>query len=87
MRIDDPDAIEVLRRRAIELQIPQRVHSASKSRTLFVPADDEGFHVLGEGVALRAADIDVVWTSGYRFPRLSRWTDVPCRSSSASKRC
>jgi 3-hydroxyacyl-CoA dehydrogenase len=24
---------------------------------------------LGEGVALRASDIDVVWTAGYGFPR------------------
>ena len=30
---------------------------------------NEGFRVLGEGIALRAADIDVVWTAGYGFPR------------------
>jgi 3-hydroxyacyl-CoA dehydrogenase len=28
-----------------------------------------GASVLGEGIARRAADIDVVWTSGYGFPR------------------
>jgi len=70
MRIDDPDAIEILRRRAVELQVPQRVHSTGEiqERCLF-PLMNEGFRVLGEGVALRAADIDVVWTSGYGFPR------------------
>jgi 3-hydroxyacyl-CoA dehydrogenase len=28
-----------------------------------------GAIVLAEGIAARAADIDVVWTSGYGFPR------------------
>jgi 3-hydroxyacyl-CoA dehydrogenase len=69
-RIDDPEAIEILRRRAQELRIPPRVHSETEiqERCLF-PLMNEGFRVLGEGVALRAADIDVVWTSGYGFPR------------------
>jgi 3-hydroxyacyl-CoA dehydrogenase len=30
---------------------------------------NEGLRILGEGVALRASDIDVVWTAGYGFPR------------------
>jgi 3-hydroxyacyl-CoA dehydrogenase len=30
---------------------------------------NEGFRILEEGVVLRASDIDVVWTSGYGFPR------------------
>ena len=69
-RFDDPEAIEILRRRATELAVPQRVHSTTEiqERCLF-PLLNEGFHVLGEGVAVRAADIDVVWTSGYGFPR------------------
>jgi 3-hydroxyacyl-CoA dehydrogenase len=69
-RIDDPEAIEILRRRSQELRIPQRVHSAEEiqERCLF-PLLNEGFRVLGEGIAMRAADIDVVWTSGYGFPR------------------
>jgi 3-hydroxyacyl-CoA dehydrogenase len=29
---------------------------------------NEGAHLLGEGVALRAADIDVVYLNGYGFP-------------------
>jgi 3-hydroxyacyl-CoA dehydrogenase len=69
-RIDDPEAIEILRRRSRDLQIPARVHSAEEiqERCLF-PLMNEGFRVLGEGIVLRAADIDVVWTSGYGFPR------------------
>jgi 3-hydroxyacyl-CoA dehydrogenase len=69
-RLDDPEALEILRRRARDLQVPQRPHSATEieERCLF-PLLNEGFRVLGEGVAMRAADIDVVWTSGYGFPR------------------
>jgi 3-hydroxyacyl-CoA dehydrogenase len=69
-RIDDPEAIEILRRRARELAVPQRSHSTTEiqERCLF-PLLNEGFHVLGERIATRAADIDVVWTSGYGFPR------------------
>ena len=69
-RIDDPEAIEILRRRARDLAVPQRTHSTTEiqERCLY-PLLNEGFRVLGEGVAVRAADIDVVWTSGYGFPR------------------
>jgi 3-hydroxyacyl-CoA dehydrogenase len=69
-RIDDPEAIEILRRKSRELQIPARAHGVEEiqERCLF-PLLNEGFRVLGEGIVLRAADIDVVWTSGYGFPR------------------
>jgi 3-hydroxyacyl-CoA dehydrogenase len=69
-RFDDPEAISLLRRRARELAIPAREHSTAEiqERCLF-PLMNEGFRVLGERVALRAADIDVVWTAGYGFPR------------------
>ena len=69
-RIDDPEAIEILRRRARELGVPERVHDDTEiqERAVFALMN-EGFRVLGEGIALRAADIDVVWTAGYGFPR------------------
>jgi 3-hydroxyacyl-CoA dehydrogenase len=69
-RIEDPEAIEILRRKSRDLQIPARVHSTEEiqERCLF-PLLNEGFRVLGEGIVIRAADIDVVWTSGYGFPR------------------
>jgi 3-hydroxyacyl-CoA dehydrogenase len=69
-RIDDPEAIELLRRKSQALKIAARVHGTEEiqERCLF-PLLNEGFRVLGEGIVMRAADIDVVWTSGYGFPR------------------
>ena len=69
-RHDDPEAGAVLRARATELQVPQRRHSADEivERCIY-PLINEGFRILEERVALRSADIDVVWTSGYGFPR------------------
>ena len=69
-RLDDPEALEILRRKSQDLKIPAREHSREEiqERCLF-PLMNEGFRVLGEGIVLRAADIDVVWTSGYGFPR------------------
>jgi 3-hydroxyacyl-CoA dehydrogenase len=69
-RIDDPQAIEILRARARKLEVPQREHSRREivERCLY-PLMNEGLRILQEGIALRAADIDVVWTSGYGFPR------------------
>ena len=69
-RFDDPEAIDILRRRAQELQVPPRNHDVREiqERMLFALMN-EGFRVLGERIALRAADIDVVWTAGYGFPR------------------
>jgi len=69
-RHDDPEALEILRRRAQELGVEPRAHSEEEivERCLF-PLMNEGFRILEEGIALRASDIDVVWTSGYGFPR------------------
>ncbi|HZD54226.1 MAG TPA: 3-hydroxyacyl-CoA dehydrogenase family protein, partial [Woeseiaceae bacterium] len=69
-RYDDPQALEILRAKAEELGVDQRDHSEAEivERCLY-PLMNEGFRVLGEGIALRAGDIDVVWTSGYGFPR------------------
>jgi 3-hydroxyacyl-CoA dehydrogenase len=69
-RLDDPEAVEILRRKSRDLQIAPRTHSTEEiqERCLF-PLLNEGFRVLGEGIVMRAADIDVVWTSGYGFPR------------------
>jgi 3-hydroxyacyl-CoA dehydrogenase len=69
-RIDDPEAVAILHARARELGVEPRVHSSAEivERCLY-PLMNEGFRILEEGVALRASDIDVVWTSGYGFPR------------------
>jgi 3-hydroxyacyl-CoA dehydrogenase len=69
-RIDDPEAIAILRERAKALGVPQRSHTPQEivERCLY-PLMNEGIRILEEGVAVRASDIDVVWTSGYGFPR------------------
>jgi 3-hydroxyacyl-CoA dehydrogenase len=69
-RHDDPAAIEILRAAAARLGVPQRSHSAAEiiERCLY-SLINEGMRILEEGVALRASDIDVVWTAGYGFPR------------------
>lgn len=69
-RHDDPEAVDILRRTAQRLNIPQRNHSPEEivERCLY-PLINEGMRILEEGVASRAADIDVVWCAGYGFPR------------------
>ncbi len=69
-RLDDPAAIAILRQTAQRLQIAPREHSDQEilERCLY-PLINDGFRVLEEGVAIRPGDIDVVWTSGYGFPR------------------
>ena len=70
-RIDDPEAIEILRATRARAADVRSVSTATEEileRCLY-PLMNEGFRILGEGIALRAADIDVVWTSGYGFPR------------------
>jgi 3-hydroxyacyl-CoA dehydrogenase len=69
-RRDDPEAIALLQARARQLGVPQRSHSEQQivERCLY-PLLNEGFRILEERVVQRASDIDVVWTSGYGFPR------------------
>jgi 3-hydroxyacyl-CoA dehydrogenase len=69
-RHDDPDAIAILRATAARLGVPQREHSQQEilERCLY-PLINEGIRILEDGVALRAGDVDVVWTAGYGFPR------------------
>jgi 3-hydroxyacyl-CoA dehydrogenase len=69
-RFDDPEALAILAERAKQLGVKQRQHTKEEivERCLY-PLLNEGIKILEEGVALRASDIDVVWTSGYGFPR------------------
>ncbi len=69
-RHDDPEALAILRDHAAKLGVPQMEHTEEEivERCLY-PLLNEGLRILEEGVALRAGDIDVVWTSGYGFPR------------------
>ena len=69
-RHEDPEAIDILKSTASRLDIPQRTHSADEivERCVY-PLINEGIRILEEGIALRAADVDVVWCAGYGFPR------------------
>jgi 3-hydroxyacyl-CoA dehydrogenase len=69
-RHEDPEAIGLLADMARRLGIPQRTHSADEivERCLY-PLINEGIRILEDGIALRAADVDVVWCAGYGFPR------------------
>jgi 3-hydroxyacyl-CoA dehydrogenase len=69
-RHDDPEALAILRGHAAKLGVPRKDHTEKEilERCLY-PLLNEGLRILEEGVALRAGDIDVVWTSGYGFPR------------------
>jgi 3-hydroxyacyl-CoA dehydrogenase len=69
-RHDDPEAIDILQTRARQLGIAPREHSDEEilERCLY-PLLNEGLRILGEGIAVRASDIDVVWAAGYGFPR------------------
>ena len=70
-RYDDEEALRLLEERGKELGIQQRNDHTEQEiieRCLF-PLINEAIQILDEGVALRASDIDVVWTSGYGFPR------------------
>ncbi len=69
-RHDDPEAIEILRKRGAELGVKPREHSDAEilERCLY-PLINEGIRILDEGIAQRASDVDVVWCAGYGFPR------------------
>jgi 3-hydroxyacyl-CoA dehydrogenase len=70
MRHEDPEAIEILKRRARQLDVAPQTHAEQEilERCLY-PLINEGFRILEERVAQRASDIDVVWCAGYGFPR------------------
>ncbi|HWG72304.1 MAG TPA: 3-hydroxyacyl-CoA dehydrogenase NAD-binding domain-containing protein [Steroidobacteraceae bacterium] len=69
-RHEDPEALDILRSTARRLDIPPRTHGVDEivERCLY-PLINEGIRILEEGIALRAADVDVVWCAGYGFPR------------------
>lgn len=69
-RIDDPEALAILRARAAQLGIEAKEHTEQEivERCLY-PLLNEGIRILHEEVAIRASDVDVVWTLGYGFPR------------------
>jgi 3-hydroxyacyl-CoA dehydrogenase len=69
-RTPDPEAIAIFQAEAARLGVPQRKPSAEEivQRCLYAMIN-EGARLLEEGIALRASDIDIVYTAGYGFPR------------------
>jgi len=69
-RIPDPEVVAMLHEEGQRLDIPQRKPSPQEiqERCLYAMVN-EGALLLEEGIALRASDIDVVYTAGYGFPR------------------
>lgn len=68
-RTPDPEAIAMFAEEAKRLGVPQRKPSRQEiqERCLYAMIN-EGALLLEEGIAIRASDIDIVYTSGYGFP-------------------
>jgi 3-hydroxyacyl-CoA dehydrogenase len=67
--IPDPEVDALIERTAIEAGIPRRSISAQEivERCIYTLVN-EGARILEEGYAQRAADIDVIYMTGYGFP-------------------
>ncbi|OGA12692.1 MAG: glyoxysomal fatty acid beta-oxidation multifunctional protein MFP-a [Betaproteobacteria bacterium RIFCSPLOWO2_02_FULL_63_19] len=69
-RTPDPEVVAMLHEEGRRLNVVQRKPGREEiqQRCLYAMIN-EGARLLEEGVALRASDIDVVYTAGYGFPR------------------
>jgi 3-hydroxyacyl-CoA dehydrogenase len=66
----NPDFAPFVKKLAEQYGVKQReVSDAEIVERMVLPLINIGAQILDEGVAYRAGDIDVVWTSGYGFPR------------------
>ena len=65
----DPQVVSLIRQWTSEAGIPQRQISAEEivDRCIYTQVN-EGAHLLEEGIALRAVDIDIIYLNGYGFP-------------------
>jgi 3-hydroxyacyl-CoA dehydrogenase len=67
--IPDPEVEALIKEVSASLGIKRREISDQEIlKRCIYPLINEGAKILDEGIALRASDIDVVWTSGYGFP-------------------
>lgn len=68
--LPDPEADALIAAEARRLGIVQRqIGDEEIVARCLLALVNEGASVLGEGIAARAADIDVIWCNGYGFPR------------------
>jgi 3-hydroxyacyl-CoA dehydrogenase len=66
----DPQVEELIERLAVERGIARRTFDDAEIVERFVlQLVNVGADILDEGIAYRAADLDVVWVHGYGFPR------------------
>ena len=65
----DPEVEALIKKFGEDRQIQMREVSKEEilQRCLY-PMINEGFKILEEGMAIRASDIDIVWTNGYGWP-------------------
>jgi 3-hydroxyacyl-CoA dehydrogenase len=69
-RQPNPEAEAMFRKEANSLNVDPRRHSTDEiQQRCLLALVNEGAKILEEGIALRASDIDVVYTAGYGFPR------------------
>jgi 3-hydroxyacyl-CoA dehydrogenase len=68
--IPDPDVHALIETEAAALGVERRDISSGEivERCIYALVI-EGCRILEDGIALKASDIDVIWTSGYGFPR------------------
>jgi 3-hydroxyacyl-CoA dehydrogenase len=65
----DPTVVALIEQTAREAGLPRRTFTDAEivERTIYALVN-EGAKILDEGFALRAADIDVIYATGYGFP-------------------
>lgn len=68
--LPDPEVHALIRDEARRLGLqPREIDDAEIVQRCLLALINEGAALLGEGIALRAGDIDTVWLNGYGFPR------------------
>jgi 3-hydroxyacyl-CoA dehydrogenase len=77
----DPEVHKIIKDTAAEFGFPQRDFTDDEIlRRLLFASVNEACKILEEGCALRASDVDVMWLTGFGFPRyrggLMYWADT-----------
>lgn len=68
-RLHDPEVDDILARHRQEIGVaPREVADEEIVSRLTLALANEAAHILDEGIALRASDVDAVWVAGYGFP-------------------
>jgi len=68
--LPDDEVLSLIEKLAVDRGIARRwIESSEIVERCLLQLINVGAHVLETGVAMRAADIDVVWVHGYGFPR------------------